>query len=131
MKSVCTDRRSKQMGENYVTRKDEKGSINISEDVIAVMVSAAIAEVDGVAGPSNTIASELVEFLGKKSVQKGIKVQFDENNITIDTIITVRFGSNITEVAQKVQSEIATSVSNMTGMQPTVNVHVSGIAFDR
>lgn len=119
------------MGENYVTRKDEKGSINISEDVIAVMVSAAIAEVDGVAGPSNTIASELVEFLGKKSVQKGIKVQFDENNITIDTIITVRFGSNITEVAQKVQSEIATSVANMTGMQPTVNVHVSGIAFDR
>ena len=119
------------MGENYVTRKDEKGSINISEDVIAVMVSAAISEVEGVAGPAATIASELVEFLGKKSVQKGIKVQFDENNITIDTIITVRFGSNITEVAQKVQSEIATSVSNMTGMQPTVNVHVSGIAFDR
>ena len=119
------------MGENYVTRKDEKGSINISEDVIAVMVSAAIAEVDGVAGHTNTIANELVEFLGKKSVQKGIKVQFDENNITIDTIITVRFGSNITEVAQKVQAEIATSVANMTGMQATVNVHVSGIAFDK
>lgn len=38
------------MPENYITCQDEKGSINISEDVVAAMVRAAITEVDGVAG---------------------------------------------------------------------------------
>ena len=37
------------MPENYITCQDEKGSINISEDVVAAMVRAAITEVDGVA----------------------------------------------------------------------------------
>ena len=30
------------MGENYITCKDEKGSINISEDVLVSMVRAAV-----------------------------------------------------------------------------------------
>ena len=36
------------MPENYITCQDEKGSINISEDVVAAMVRAAITEVDAV-----------------------------------------------------------------------------------
>ena len=64
------------MAENYIARADERGSINISEDVIAVMVGAAVHEVEGVAGLSNTIGSELADFIGRKSVTKGVKVQF-------------------------------------------------------
>ena len=37
------------MPENYITCQDEKGSINISEEVVMSMVRAAITEVDGVA----------------------------------------------------------------------------------
>ena len=58
------------MPENYIARQDEHGSINISEDVIAVMVAAAASEVDGVAGLANTIGTDLAELLGRKSVSK-------------------------------------------------------------
>ena len=34
------------MGENYITCKEEKGSINISEDVLVSMVRAAVNEID-------------------------------------------------------------------------------------
>ena len=37
------------MGENYITCQAEKGSINISEDVLLSMVRAVINEIDGVA----------------------------------------------------------------------------------
>ena len=119
------------MAENYITCQDEKGNVNISEDVIAVMAAAALAEVDGVAGMANTIGDELADFLGKKNIAKGIKLQLEEDRIIIDVLIMVRFGCNVTAVAGKVQEEIASAVEAMTGMKPTVNVHVTGVAFDK
>lgn len=80
------------MPENYITCQDEKGSINISEDVVAAMVRAAITEVDGVAGVATSTGTELAELLGIKSAAKGIKVQIVDGTMTVDTIITVRYG---------------------------------------
>ncbi len=119
------------MPENYIARQDERGSINISEDVIAVMVGAAITEVEGVAGLANTIGSELVEFLGRKNVSKGVKVQFVEDKIVVDVIVTVRFGVKINEVGVKVQEAVASAVESMTGLDSIVNVHISGISYEK
>ncbi|MGE4353503.1 MAG: Asp23/Gls24 family envelope stress response protein [Oscillospiraceae bacterium] len=119
------------MAENYIARQDERGSINISEDVIAVMVGAAIAEVEGVAGLSNTIGSEIADFIGRKSVTKGVKVQFVEDKIVVDVIVMVRFGTKITEVGEKVQEAVASAVESMTGLDAIVNVHISGISYEK
>ena len=119
------------MPEHYITKQDESGSISISEDVIGVMVSASVAEVEGVAGLSNTVGTELVEFLGKRSVTKGIKIVFDEGNVFIDVLIIVRYGYAVTDVAKKVQDEVYSSIESMTALKAKVNVHVTGIAFDK
>ena len=87
------------MPENYITCQDEKGSINISEDVVAAMVRAAITEVDGVAGIATSAGTELAELLGIKSAAKGIKVQIVDGTMTVDTIITVRYGCSVVAVA--------------------------------
>ena len=119
------------MAENYITYQEEKGNIHISEDVIAVIVGAAATEVEGVAGLSSTIGVDLVDFLGKKSLQKGIKLQIDENQVVVDTIIMIRFGYAVTAVAQKVQEAVIAAVESMTGLAVRVNVHVNGVAFDK
>ena len=77
------------MGENYITCREEKGSINISEDVIISMVRSVLSEVEGVAGLSNTAGAELAELIGLKSVSKGVKVQFEDGRVVVDIIITV------------------------------------------
>ena len=104
------------MPENYIARQDEHGSINISEDVIAVMVAAAASEVDGVAGLANTIGTDLAELLGRKSVSKGVKVQFVEDKIVVDVVVIVRFGVKINEVGVKIQETVASAVESMTGL---------------
>jgi len=119
------------MPDNYITRADERGSINISEDVIAVMVAAAISEIKGVAGLANTIGTELADFIGRKSVSKGVKVQFDAEKITVDVIIMVYFGAKINEVGVQVQEAVASAVESMTGLESTVNVHISGISYEK
>ena len=120
------------MGENYITCHEQLGSINISEEVIYSMVRAAITEVDGVAGLSNTAGAELAKLFGLKTVAKGVKVQFVESKIVVDTIITVMYGRNIVSVAKAVQEKVLSVVQSTTGIENAeVNVHVSGVAFEK
>lgn len=120
------------MGENYITCQAEKGSINISEEVITSVVKSAISEIDGVAGLSNTAGAELAELIGLKTVTKGVKVQFVDERIIVDVIINVMYGCNIVNVAKNVQEKVMSLVQASTGIeQSEVNVHVSGISFDK
>ena len=69
------------MPENYITCQEEKGSINISEDVIVSLVKSAVTEIEGVSGLSNAAGAELAELIGIKTVTKGVKVGFQDNTI--------------------------------------------------
>lgn len=120
------------MAENYITRVVESGSINISDDVIATMVKTAVKEVESVSALSSTAGPAVAELLSKKSTAKGIKVQFDEESIIIDVAILVKYGCNVVNVAKAVQENVTNAVQSMTGMERvTVNVHVSGVAFEK
>lgn len=129
-KSICLGGLT--MPDNYITCREAKGSINISEEVISSLVRTAIAEVDGVAGLSNTAGAELAEFIGLKTVTKGVKVRFDDGVIIVDAIITVRYGCNIVNIARAVQDKVQPLVISTTGIEKTqVNVHVAGVEFDK
>ena len=120
------------MSETYITCREENGSINISEDVVASMVRSAVSEVEGVAGLSNTAGAEIAELIGLKSVTKGVKVQLLDDKVVVDTIITVNYGSKIMEVARNVQEKVMNVIQSTTGFaKAEVNVHVSGIAFEK
>lgn len=119
------------MPDNYISISAEKGSINISEDVIAVIAGSAISETEGVAGLSNTVGSEIYDFIGRKSVTKGIKVSFEEGAIVVEATIMVRFGVTIATIAEKVQTAVSGAVESMTGICPVVNISVAGISFDK
>ena len=120
------------MSDHYISCKEENGSINISEDVISTMVQTAITEIDGVAAISNTAGGELAELIGLKTISKGIKVQIVDDTIKVDAIILVRYGCNIVNVAREVQNSVTEVVQAITGIDKAeVNVHVSGVAFEK
>ncbi len=119
------------MSETYFTIKDEKGSINISEDVIAAIAGNAISEMEGIAALSNAAGGELGELIGKKSTAKGIRVSFDEKTISIDITVLVRYGESITAVCRKAQDAVGGAIDSITGVRPIVNVRVAGVAFDK
>lgn len=120
------------MGENYISCVEKNGSINISEEVISSIVKAAVIEMEGVSGLSNTSGAELVELIGIKSSAKGIKIRFVEGKVVVDTIINVTYGCNIVEVAKNVQEKVYNVVQTATGLDNIeANVHVSGVAFEK
>lgn len=118
------------MAENYITKQEARGTVNISEDVISVMVSAAVMEVEGVAGFGSANTSELNDLFGRKNT-KGLKVRFMDDTITIDVMINVKLGGSVTDIALAVQDAVCREVESVTGMKTMVNVHVTGVSFEK
>lgn len=119
------------MAENaYISISLEKGTFNISDDVIAAIVRPAVVEVEGIDDLASAAGAGIAEYIGLSMNSRGIKVRFEDDKITIDVIVTVKYGCNIVDVAQKVQSSVLSAVQNTTGFEEvTVNVNVAGIAF--
>ena len=69
---------------------------------------------------------------GKKSLTKGIRVDFTEENVNIDISVVVKYGFKIHEVCQNIQKKVKATIENMTGLTvSTINVAVQSISFEK
>lgn len=111
----------------------ESGTVKISEEVVSTIASLAATGIDGVSSMNGTIAGGLVELFGvKKNNTKGIKVDIDGNNVTLDIHISVLYGYKIPEVAWEIQEKVKARVEEITGLNvEKVNIHVDGISMDK
>jgi len=122
------------MGESkgYIRSADEKGSINISEDVIAVIAASAAMEVAGVNGFFYSHGKEITHKIGKKGFAKGVNLLIDEDGVTIDVHIIAEMGYSVNEVGVNIQNAVVSSVQDAVGAKVNaVNVHVRGVALRR
>ncbi len=104
-------------------------TIQIADDVVAVIAGKAVSEVAGVAGMAGGFAGGITEVLsGKKNLSKGIKVDIGEKEAKIDVNIIVEYGVRIPDVAFEIQNRVKKAVEAMTGLNvSSVNVHVQGV----
>ena len=124
---------NKEVENNNIENAQEKNSIQISDDVIAVIAGMAVAEVPGVADMAGGFAGGISEVLsGKKNMAKGIKVDVLGEEVKIDVNIIVDYGTRIPDVAFEIQKRVKKSIENMTGLKATeVNVHVQGVLTEQ
>lgn len=106
------------------------GSVNISDEVVAVISSMAANEVDGVAGMVNSVAGGFAELLGMKNLSKGVKTVREGDSVTIYLAVIVEYGAKIPDVSWNIQTKVKADVEAMTGLNVNgVNVSVEGITL--
>ncbi len=104
------------------------GSIKISEEVIETIASVAVSEIDGVCSVGAGLVDGIARRLGKKQLSGGIKASVNEETVTVDINIVVKYGARIPEVAWNVQDAVKKEIELMTGLKAEkVNVRVVGI----
>ena len=117
-------------GKGYIRAVDEKGSINVSEDVVAVIVGTAAAEVEGVHGLYFSPGKELSQKISKKGLARSVKIAIDGDDIAIDVYVLIAKNHSVIEVGEEVQKAVMSAVEDMVGViVRAVNVHVCGIAL--
>lgn len=95
----------------YITQKQENGSVMISEEVIAVIVEHAVTEVEGVAGLAPKPGADIADLIGKKNWGKGMKIVIaEDNSMTIDCNVTIAYGHSVVDVAGAVQNAVRSAV---------------------
>lgn len=113
----------------YISKNQENGSVQISEDVLGTIVAQAISEVDGIVGLSMRTGSDFAEIIGKKNWGRGIKISIGENNaLRVDCNINIGYGESVVDVAKAVQRAIDTALESTAGIRAdAINVNVCGI----
>jgi uncharacterized alkaline shock family protein YloU len=112
-----------------VLKEDENiGSVQIADDVVAMIASLATTEVDGVSSMAGNVTNELMSKVGMKSLTKGVKVDVLNGNVSVDLAVTMEFGCNIPATCQKVQLKVKNAIENMTGLTCSdVNIRIVGV----
>ena len=92
----------------------------------------AMREVEGFGSISNPLSKDLAELIGKKSAARGVSVLPEEDCVSIDVFISVKYNYSVVQVSQAIQEAIRNSVEDMTGIPvKAVNVHVGSVAFEK
>ncbi|MBO5337198.1 MAG: Asp23/Gls24 family envelope stress response protein [Lachnospiraceae bacterium] len=120
----------REIDKNAVVLKDEEsvGTVQIADDVVAMIASLAATEIEGVSAMAGNISNELMSKVGVKKLTKGVKVDVLNNNVKVDLAVTMEYGYNIPATCQKVQEKVKSAIENMTGLSCSdVNIRIAGV----
>ena len=108
------------------------GTVQIADEVVAIIAGLAATEVDGVASMGGNITNELVGKRGRKSLSKGVKVEVLEGVVSVRLALNIKYGYSIPDTSQKVQEKVKAAIENMTGLEVAdVNVSIADVVLEQ
>ncbi len=107
------------------------GTVQIADEVVAIIAGLAATEVEGVASMVGNITNELVAKLGMKNLAKGVKVEIKDNVVQVKIVLNIKYGYNIPETSKAVQERVKSAIENMTGLEVAgVDVGIADVVLD-
>src|SRR5665647_2782778 len=89
---------------------NDMGVIRIADEVVSTIAGLAAIEVEGVASMSGGWGTDLVEKLGKKNFGKGIRVEINDQETSIDIFISIMYGYRFLRWEKMFRREVRTAV---------------------
>lgn len=111
---------------------DNIGNIWISDDVIGIIASLTVVEIEGVYSMSGGFARGLANVLGKNDLSRGVKIEKDNKNVKVELYLILEYEYSIPDLAWKIQGKVKRTVEAMTDLNVIeVNIHVQGVNFSK
>ncbi len=104
------------------------GEIRIANEVVVVIAGLAATEVEGVHSMDGNVTNSVVSRLGMKNLSRGVKVDVNDGDISVDLALNLCYGYSIPEVCATVQDRVKNAIESMTGLTVScVNVRICGV----
>src|SRR5690606_16512497 len=113
-----------------IEMKNDYGTIDITNDVIAQVVGEAAIECYGIVGMASRhqIRDGLTDILGKENYARGVIVRNIGDETHIDVYVIIGYGTKISEVAYQVQSKVMYTLKKILSLTvDSVNIFVQGV----
>jgi uncharacterized alkaline shock family protein YloU len=115
-----------------MTEQTVEGTTSIADEVVANIAGVAAREVKGVSKlGASSIRRTIVERLGAGGAKpRGVEVEVGKKEAIVDMNITVLYGHNIPDVADRVRKNVAERLQNLCGLvAKEVNLNIVAIDF--
>ena len=124
-----TDQFDKKDDVDLNTNENERlGEVKIADEVVVVIAGIAATEVEGVESMAGNVTNDLMGKIAGSKISKGIKVEVNEDKVSVDLSLNVSYNYNIPEVSAKVQEKVKNAIENMTGLTVLeVNIKIASI----
>lgn len=122
------------MAENkeYISREEELGNINISEEVLSAIAGAAALDIEGVAGLGSGFGNDVAAMVNRKTLTRSIRLDMENDEVSVGVAVLVKYGYVVPDVAREVQEAVKSALENTSGLNVVcVNVTVAGVAFSK
>ena len=104
------------------------GSVQIADEIVAVIAGLAATEVEGVNKMYGNITNEIVSKLTMKKLSKGVKATIHEDTVDVYLKLVLDYGVNIAKVSAEVQERVKNAIETMTGLTVNeINIRIAGI----
>lgn len=110
-------------------KKDVLGTVKISDEVVIICCTNAVLKTEGVYKLTDGFMGNLQKnLLGQRSPFSGIKLNREDDTVSVDIYIIVDFDVKIPQVAWDVQVNVKKELEEITGLKVnSVNIHVQGV----
>lgn len=126
--STLTITESTETSDDHIEEGTDLGAIRIHNNVISVIARLSALKVPGVVEMSKTLVDGLAGMIGKKVVDRGIRVDLEENTVVIELHVVLEYGVRIPHVAWQLQNDVRKAVEEMTGKHVrSVNIIVQSV----
>jgi len=104
--------------------------VTIAPGVLLTMIRLGAERIAGVVRMGNTPGG-VNAWLRRTPSERGVQVVIEDNTVTIDVYIVADADSNLREVSQNVQRQVARDIEENVGMRiGAVNIHIEDVVFD-
>lgn len=108
----------------------KSGTVTVSDEVIGVIGSIAASEIPGVHALSGSFSEEMMERIGKKNFQKGVRVELDGDVAVIELDVIIDQGNVLVEIGEQIQRAVKLAVESMTGIAVSaVHINIQALSF--
>ena len=114
-----------------ISEGDGLGTIQISDEVFAVVAALAATEVDGVASIRDGLSGSNITKSGMKALSKSVKIEVSNKKIIVHIVLNIKYGYSIPEVTKSVQEKVKDTLENMFGLTvESVHVSIADVILD-
>ena len=114
-------------------KKTDLGQVVIDPKVVVAYASEVVYSTPGIVGMAFIDAKDgIAKLLKREAAFKGIKVEIEDNKVTINYHLIIKFGVNVLSVQQNLLDSVKYKIEHYTGLEvEKVNMFVDGVLYGK
>ena len=114
-------------------KKTDLGQVVIDPKVVVAYASDVANSTPGIVGMAFIDAKDgIAKLLKREAAYKGIKVIIEDNKVTINYHLIIKFGVNVLSVQQNLLDSVKYKIEHYTGLEvEKVNMYIDGVLYGK